>query len=105
MLYEVITALPFAKGFQAIDLNIGLFYIISITSLGVLGILLAGWSSNSKYSLLGALRSGAQIISYELSVSLSLLSIIMFTGSMQLSVIVITSYSIHYTKLYDDLLR
>ncbi len=83
-----IGALPFAKGFQAIDLNIGLFYIISITSLGVLGILLAGWSSNSKYSLLGALRSGAQIISYELSVSLSLLSIIMFTGSMQLSVIV-----------------
>ncbi len=83
-----IGSLPFAKGFHAIDLNIGLFYIMSVTSLGVLGILLAGWSSNSKYSLLGAMRSGAQIISYELSVALSLLSVIMLTGSMQLSVII-----------------
>jgi NADH-quinone oxidoreductase subunit H len=81
-------ALPFAKGLHAIDLNIGLFYIIAITSMGVIGILLAGWSSNSKYSLLGAMRSGAQIISYELSVGMSLLTVIIFAGSMQLSVIV-----------------
>jgi len=83
-----IGALPYAKGLQALDFNIGLFYIIAVTSLGVVGILLAGWSSNSKYSLLGAMRSGAQIISYELSVGLSLLAIIIFAGSMQLSVIV-----------------
>lgn len=83
-----IGALPYAKGLQALDFNIGLFYIIAVTSLGVVGILLAGWSSNSKYSLLGAMRSGAQIISYELSVGLSLLSVIIFTGSMQISDIV-----------------
>jgi NADH-quinone oxidoreductase subunit H len=85
-----IAALPFAKGLQAIDFNIGIFYIIAVSSLGVVGILIAGWSSNSKYSLIGAMRSGAQIISYELSIGLSLLSIIIFTGSMQLSEIVLS---------------
>ncbi len=83
-----IGAIPYAKGLQAIDLNIGVFYILAVTSLGVVGILLAGWSSNSKYSLLGAMRSGAQIISYELSVGMSLLAVIVFSGSMQLSTIV-----------------
>jgi len=83
-----IGAIPYAKGLQAIDLNIGVFYILAVTSLGVVGILLAGWSSNSKYSLLGAMRSGAQIISYELSVAMSLLAVIVFSGSMQLSTIV-----------------
>jgi NADH-quinone oxidoreductase subunit H len=86
--FMAIAALPFAKGLQAIDLNIGVFYVMAVSSLGVIGILIAGWSSNSKYSLIGAMRSGAQIISYELSIGLSLLSIIIFTGSMQLSEIV-----------------
>jgi NADH-quinone oxidoreductase subunit H len=86
--FMAIGALPYAKGLQAMDLNVGLFYIIAVTSLSVLGILLAGWSSNSKYSLLGAMRSGAQVISYELSVGMSLLAIVVFSGSMQLSVIV-----------------
>lgn len=86
--FMAMAALPFAKGLQAIDFNIGIFYIIAVSSLGVVGILLAGWSSNSKYSLIGAMRSGAQIISYELSVGLSLLSIVVFSGSMQLSTIV-----------------
>jgi len=81
-------ALPFAKGLQAIDFNIGVFYIMAVSSLGVVGILLAGWSSNSKYSLIGAIRSGAQIVSYELSVGLSLLAIVVFSGSMQLSTII-----------------
>ncbi len=81
-------ALPFAKGLQAIDFNIGVFYIMAVSSLGVVGILLAGWASNSKYSIIGAMRSGAQIVSYELSVGLSLLAIVVFSGSMQLSTIV-----------------
>jgi NADH-quinone oxidoreductase subunit H len=81
-------ALPFAKGLQAIDFNIGVFYVMAVSSLGVVGILLAGWSSNSKYSLIGAMRSGAQIVSYELSVGLSLLAIVVFSGSMQLSTII-----------------
>jgi len=86
--FMAIAAIPFARGLHAIDFNIGIFYVIAVSSLGVVGILLAGWSSNSKYSLIGAMRSGAQIISYELSVGLSLLTIIVFAGTMQLSGIV-----------------
>ena len=86
--FMTIAALPFAKGLQALDFNIGVFYVMAVSSLGVVGILLAGWSSNSKYSLIGAMRSGAQIISYELSVGLSLLAVIIFAGTMQLSEIV-----------------
>lgn len=83
-----IAAIPFAKGLHAIDFNIGVFYIMAVSSIGVIGILLAGWSSNSKYSLIGAMRSGAQVVSYELSVGLALLSVVIFSGSMQLSTIV-----------------
>ncbi len=81
-------ALPFAKGLQAMDFNVGVFYILAVSSLGVVGILLAGWSSNSKYSMIGAMRSGAQLISYEISAGLSLMTIVMLSGSMQLSDIV-----------------
>ncbi len=86
--FMAMAALPFAKGLQSLDFDIGLLYISAVSSLGVIGILLAGWSSDNKYSLIGALRSGAQIISYELSVGLSLLTIVVLTGSLQLSVIV-----------------
>jgi NADH-quinone oxidoreductase subunit H len=81
-------AIPFAKGLQAIDFNIGVFYLLAVSSLGVIGILLAGWASNNKYSMIGAMRSGAQLISYELSAGLSLLTIVVLSGSMQLSTIV-----------------
>lgn len=86
--FMAMAALPFAKGLQALDFNIGLLYVSAVSSLGVIGILLAGWSSDNKYSLIGAMRSGAQIISYELSVGLSLLTIVVLTGSLQLSTIV-----------------
>jgi NADH-quinone oxidoreductase subunit H len=86
--FMAIAALPFAKGLQALDFDIGILYVAAVSSIGVIGILLAGWSSNNKYSLIGAMRSGAQIISYELSVALSLLTIVVLTGSLQLSVIV-----------------
>ena len=86
--FMAIGAIPFAKGLQAIDLNIGVFYVMAVSSMGVIGILLAGWSSNSKYSLIGAIRSGAQIVSYELSVGLSLLAIVVLSGTMQLSGII-----------------
>ncbi|MFH1936187.1 MAG: NADH-quinone oxidoreductase subunit NuoH [Bacteroidota bacterium] len=86
--FMAIAAIPFAKGLHAIDFDIGILYVIAVTSLGVIGVLLAGWSSNNKYSLIGAMRSGAQIISYELSVGLSLLTIIVLAGTMQFSQVV-----------------
>jgi len=79
---------PFSKEFQAFDINIGVFFLIAISSIGVIGILLAGWSSNNKFALIGAMRSGVQTISYELSVGLSLLTMVLMTGSLQLSEIV-----------------
>ncbi len=86
--FMALSAIPFAKGLHAIDFDIGILYVIAVSSLGVVGILLAGWSSNNKYSLIGAMRSGAQIVSYELSVGLSLLTIIVLAGTMQFSEIV-----------------
>ena len=71
-----------------IDFNIGIFFILAVSSVGVVGILLAGWGSNSKYPLIGAMRSGAQIISYELSIGLTMLTMICLTGTMQISEIV-----------------
>ncbi|MFQ5694289.1 MAG: NADH-quinone oxidoreductase subunit H, partial [Nitrospinota bacterium] len=66
------------------DVNVGILYFFALSSLGVLGLVMAGWSSNSKYSLLGGLRSSAQMISYELTLGLSVVGIIMMTGSLSL---------------------
>lgn len=84
----LLAPIPFAKGMQIWDLNIGVFYITAVSSLSVIGILMAGWASNNKYSLLGAMRSGAQIVSYELSAGMAVLSIIVLSGSLQISDIV-----------------
>lgn len=86
--FLAIGAIPFDKGLQVLDFDIGIFYVAAVSSLGVLGVLLAGWASNNKYSLIGAMRSGAQIVSYELSVGLSLMTIIVLAGTMQFSEIV-----------------
>jgi NADH-quinone oxidoreductase subunit H len=80
--------IAFANGMQLWDLNIGVFYVTAVTSLSVIGILMAGWASNNKYSLLGAMRSGAQIVSYELSAGFSILAIVVLSGSLQISDII-----------------
>lgn len=78
----------FAKDVQIWDINIGVLYISAVSSISVIGILMAGWSSNNKYSLLGAMRSGAQIVSYELSAGLAILTIVILCGSLRISDII-----------------
>ena len=80
--------LMFAKGFQIWDINIGILFFASVSSVSVIGILMAGWASNNKYSLLGAMRSGAQIVSYELSAGLAILTVIVLTGILRISDII-----------------
>ncbi len=83
-----LSVFPFTQNLQAFDINIGIFFLIAISSIGVIGILLGGWASNNKFALIGAMRSGVQTISYELSVGLSLLTMILLTGTLQLSEII-----------------
>ncbi|MEX0780540.1 MAG: NADH-quinone oxidoreductase subunit NuoH [Balneolales bacterium] len=84
----IIVVIPFGEGLVGADINVGVLYILAITSLSVYGVTLAGWASNSKYSLLGGLRSAAQMLSYELPMGIALASVILFAGSLNLMDIV-----------------
>jgi len=84
----LLAPIAFAKGIQIWDINIGVLYVSAISSISVIGILMAGWSSNNKYAMLGAMRSGAQIVSYELSAGFSVLCIVVLSGSLQISDII-----------------
>jgi NADH-quinone oxidoreductase subunit H len=84
----ILIPINFARSSAVWDIDIGILYVSSVSSLSVIGILMAGWASNNKYSLLGAMRSGAQIVSYELSAGLSVLSIVVLTGSLRISDII-----------------
>ena len=80
--------LPWGNGWQVIDFNVGIFFLVAVSSIGVLGILLAGWSSNNKFTLVGALRSGSQMVSYELSIGLSVVTMVALAGTLSVSGIV-----------------
>jgi len=88
--------IPFGYGIVLSDLNIGILYLFAISSLSVYGILLSGWSSNSKYSFLGALRSAAQMISYEVSIGFIVLTVVVCVGSFNISEIILSQKKIWY---------
>ncbi|MFO0286294.1 MAG: NADH-quinone oxidoreductase subunit H, partial [Brevundimonas sp.] len=80
--------IPFAPGWVISDLNVGILYVFAISSLGVYGIIMGGWASNSKYPFLGSLRSAAQMVSYEVSIGLVIINVILLAGTMNLTAIV-----------------
>ena len=88
--FAVFAAIPFSQNILVSDFNIGIFYIMAISSVIVMGVIMAGWSSNSKWSLLGSLRSAAQIVSYEIPLGLSILTVVMLVESLSMQEIVAT---------------
>ncbi len=90
------TVVPFGPGLYIIDLNIGILFFLAMTSLAVYGVLLGGLASNNKYSLLGGLRSAAQMVTYEVFMGLSLMGVVMQTGSFNLSAIVLAQQDMWY---------
>jgi NADH-quinone oxidoreductase subunit H len=86
--FTVFAAIPFAGNFYVTDINIGLLFILAVSSLGIYGIILGGWSSNSHYPLLGALRSSAQLVSYEVAASMALVGVLLISNSLSMVEIV-----------------
>ena len=82
------SCLPWHNGGEILSMNIGILFVLAASSIGILGILLAGWSSNSKYTLIGAVRSGAMLISYEISIGITVLTMVMLSGTMDIHGIV-----------------
>jgi len=80
--------IPFDAGMVLADINVGILYLFAISSLGVYGVIMAGWASNSKYAFLGALRSAAQMVSYEVSIGFVIITVLLCVGSLNLSAIV-----------------
>lgn len=90
------SVIPFSEGVVLCDINLGILYLFAISSLNVYGILFAGWSSNSKYAYLGALRSAAQMISYEISIGFTVLNVVICAGSFNLSKVVLAQQKIWF---------
>ncbi len=87
---------PFDEGWVLADLNVGILYLFAISSLGVYGVIMAGWASNSKYPFLGALRSAAQMVSYEVSMGFVIITVLICVGSLNLTDIVLAQKSVWF---------
>jgi NADH-quinone oxidoreductase subunit H len=88
--------IPFGETFVLADINVGVLYLFAVSSLGVYGIIMSGWASNSKYAFLGGLRSAAQMVSYEVSIGFILIAVILCAGSLNLSTIVVSQQTVWY---------
>jgi len=90
------SVMPFTVNAVVADLNLGILYVLAVSSLSVYGLILSGWSSNSQYAFLGALRSAAQMISYEISLALLILTVVLLANSLNLSAIVLAQYHVWF---------
>src|SRR6201997_5421342 len=88
---------------QITDINIGILYVLGVTSVGVYGIMIGGWASNNKYSLLGAIRASSQMISYEIAMGISIIALVMMTGSLSMKDIAESQHGWHWNVLYQPL--
>lgn len=88
--------IPFGEGLMVADINVGILYLFAISSLGVYGIIMAGWASNSKYAFLGALRSAAQMVSYEVSIGFVIITVLLCVGSLRLTDIVMAQQGLWF---------
>lgn len=88
---------------QVADVNIGILYVFAVTSIGVYGIMIGGWSSNNKYALMGAVRSASQMISYELAMGMSIIAIVMMSGTLSLKDIVAQQHGLHWNVWYQPI--
>ena len=86
--------IPFSESFVISDINVGILYLFAVSSLGVYGIIMGGWASNSKYPFLGAIRSAAQMVSYEVSIGLIVINVLLCVGSLNLTDIVLAQKEI-----------
>jgi NADH-quinone oxidoreductase subunit H len=88
--------IPFGEGLVLADINVGVLYLFAISSLGVYGVIIAGWASNSKYAFLGALRSAAQMVSYEVSIGFVIITVLLCVGSLNLSEVVLAQQGLWF---------